>query len=70
MFIKIFFTRKQLNSYINKEIKKLVDSYQNSVVEQAYYFDDLKKENAKLKDTVEKQNSILNAIRIIKEVLK
>lgn len=70
MFIKIFFTRKQLNNYINKEIKKLVDSYQNSVVEQAYYFDDLKKENAKLKDTVEKQNSILNAIRIIKEVLK
>lgn len=70
MFIKIFFTRKQLNNYINKEIKKLVDNYQNSVVEQAYYFDDLKKENAKLKDTVERQNSILNAIRIIKEVLK
>ena len=68
--MKIFLTQKSVDKFVKEEINKLITTQRNSVLESAVYYVDLINENAKLKKRTEEQAKIINAIKIIKEVLK
>lgn len=68
--MKIFLSKKSLDKFVKEEINKLITTQRNSVLESAVYYADLLKENAKLKKRTEEQAKIINAIKILKEVLK
>lgn len=68
--MKIFISQKALDKYVEGKMQEIITTQRNSVLESAIYYIDLVKENKKLKQTVEEQAKILNAIKLLKEVLR
>lgn len=66
----IFMSKKRFNTCVDNAVKERIKNANNIQLETAVYYIDLRNENIKLKQTIERQNKILNAIKTVKEFLR
>lgn len=69
MFVKIFLSRKKFEKAVRDEINTLLAKHNESVIATAVYYPELLAENKQLKQTIKNQNTILNAIKIVRNFI-